>query len=233
MKRKLLFIIPWCLFFITFIMCIYTVNRAGLIHTVLAKLSIINEEPVYSDEYHSWSNCLEQLNISCDIAFIGDSITANGNFSEYFSELSVCNLGCYGDTIVDLESRVEQLSAVSPSKVFIMIGTNSLGCRTLKQCEQEYSEMIYLISSTVPSADLYFLSVLPVSDSAILGARNNRNICIFNQFIQNTVEDMGYTYIDLYSAYVVNGALNPSMTSDGLHITSYDLWVDSIEQYIN
>lgn len=206
--------------------------KSGLLSTLLIKVGIKEDVPINKDAYKSWSNCLEQLNIDADIVFIGDSITANGNFQSLIQDKTVCNLGCYGDQIWDVTARINAVKAVKPETIYIMIGTNSLACRTLEQAEKSYSVMADTYAETFPESRIVFLSVLPVTPKLEDGARTNTNISVFNDFVQATAKKHGTEYIDLFSLYVLDGGLNPQYTEDGLHITqdAYSIWVDAISK---
>lgn len=209
---------------------VFLALRSGLLYTLLIKIGLKEDVPVNKDPYASWTNCLFQLNLDVDVVFIGDSITAKGDFQSLISDKTVCNLGCYGDQIWDVTARIGGVKAVKPEKLFIMIGTNTLACRSLDQSIRSYSAMADKYVSTFPDCDIIFLSVLPVTTKSEQGARTNENIMKFNTFIQTTAEERNATYVDLFSVYELSGALNPAYTDDGLHITSdaYTLWVDAI-----
>ena len=205
-----------------------------MLYTLLIKIGLKEDAPVNKDPYASWTNCLSQLNLDVDVVFIGDSITAKGDFQSLISDSTVCNLGCYGDQIWDVTARIGGVKAVKPEKLFIMIGTNTLACRSLEQSMRSYSAMADKYASTFPECDIIFLSVLPVVAKAEQGARTNENISKFNTFIKATAEEHNAAYVDLFSVYEINGALNPAYTDDGLHITSdaYSLWVDAISNLL-
>jgi hypothetical protein len=75
---------------------------------------------------------------------------------------------------------------------------------------------------------------LPVSHQLEGGARTNGNIQKFNAFVQSIASDHNVTYIDLFSLYELDGALNQEYTKDGLHIIpeSYSLWIDAIHNAV-
>lgn len=199
---------------------------------MLSKSGLKEDAPINKDPYASWSNCLSQLHIDVDEAFIGDSITAKGDFQSLIHDKTVCNLGCYGDQIWDVTARISAVKAVTPEKLYIMIGTNTLACRSLRQAENSYSAMVEKYVSTLPDCEIVLLSVLPVLPKSEHGARTNENIQTFNVFIKSIADKYGIAYIDIYSVYELDGALNPAYTDDGLHIKpeSYALWVNAIRR---
>jgi len=204
--------------------------RSGIFSLLLVKLGLQEDVPVNKDPYKAWANCLNQLDIDADIVFIGDSITANGNFQSLIPNKTVCNLGCYGDQIWDVTARINAVKTVTPEEIYIMIGTNTLACRTLEQAMRSYSFMADTYISSLPDCKITFISILPVTAQLENGARTNTNIQIFNTFIRSTAEKLNSSYVDLFHLYVFDGALNPDYTNDGLHITkdSYSIWANAI-----
>lgn len=202
-----------------------------------------------TDTYHtnnkttvsSWNSCLEELNIDADVVFFGDSLTARYDWQKEFPEKKIVNLGLSGDSILDITQRVYMLNTVKPEKIFMMIGTNSLNNESkIDKYYNQYVKLCEKIRETVPSSELYIISVLPVSssnDNRFLGGIcgiNNAFIVKFNAKIQQYAEQNGLKYIDLYPYYVKDGSLNPEYSKDGLHITNeaYRFWVDAIREYV-
>lgn len=216
-----------------FIALIFVSVSSGYIDRLTYKLNIKTETPVTSDSYKSWENCLEQLNIKADVVFIGDSLTANGNFQKAFPNTSVCNLGCYGDRIVNVRSRISTVSSLHPSKVFIACGVNSLACRNLKTCKYQYKKLITECVKELPDTKIFICSVLPVADVKNPYCDNDK-IRNFNHYLKSLSQSQKLTFIDLYSAYEQNGSLPKKYTQDGLHLTSssYVIWYKLIKKYV-
>lgn len=180
----------------------------------------------------SWNTSLEQLGIDAEAVFFGDSITRNGNFQEYFEDASVVNLGVIGDTLEDMEERTGMISLVSPEKIFLMGGINSLAEEDPDSALEEYEALLNQIAEENPDAQIYVESVLPVSEDNTV---DNSDITAFNAGLEDLAESMELTYIDLYSLYVTeDGVLDPEMTSDGLHLKSdsYSLWYEAVEEFV-
>lgn len=211
---------------------VFLALRSTEFSTLLVKLGLREDVPVNKDPYKAWANCLDQLNIDADIVFIGDSITANGDFQSFFPDKTVCNLGCYGDQIWDVTARINAVKAINPEEIYIMVGTNTLACRSLEQAIRSYSLLADTYVDAFPECKIVFLSVLPVLPKLESGTRTNANIQKFNEFIQNTSKAHNASYIDLFPLYALNGQLNPDYSDDGLHITgsSYSIWIDSIRK---
>lgn len=103
---------------------------------------------------------------------------------------------------------------------------------------QTYSELLDLIHDAVPGARIYVESVLPIatfkeSKWKVDGVCKNSTIRFFNEKLKVLSQEKGMIYIDLYSAYEINGSLNPAYTVDGMHIYGhYEPWVDVLKKYI-
>ena len=63
---------------------------------------------------------------SADIVFLGDSITHEGSWEEYFLECQTVNRGINGDTVQGVIDRLPDVLALEPKKLFLMIGVNDL-----------------------------------------------------------------------------------------------------------
>ena len=164
----------------------------------------------------------------CDAVFFGDSITCDGNFDELFPELKIVNLGVYGDTLDDLLRRVPEVKAENPEKIFLLGGFNSLGPDNVEECLSEYSELLDALRTACPDAALIVQSVLPVGTEADWHGEINEAVRRFNEGILALAEEKGSPFVDLYAAYEKDGALDPALTRDGLHLNfnAYGPWAE-------
>ena len=183
----------------------------------------------------SWKTSLKQLGLDVDAVFFGDSITMGGDYQSYFDEASVVNLGVSGDTLEEMLSRTSMISSVSPEKIFIMGGINSLGYEDPETALEEYETLLDQIISENPDAEIYVESLLPVGEDNTVNSVDNSEVIEFNEGLQELAESRGLVYIDLYSLYVdEDGFLDANMTDDGLHPTSdsYTPWYEAVEEYV-
>ena len=182
----------------------------------------------------SWSTSLEQLGIDADVVFFGDSITRGGDFQSYLEEISVVNLGIVGDTLEDMMERTSMISSVSPEKIFIMGGVNSLDDEDVESALEEYDALLDQIIEENPDAEVYVESLLPIGEENTVNSVDNDEVVEFNTGLEQLAESKGLVYIDLHSLYVdEDGFLDSGRTADGLHLTSdsYDLWYKAVEGY--
>lgn len=176
-----------------------------------------------------WNQCLKKLNIDVDVAFYGNSITSGSDFREFFPDVSICNLGYPGDDLPGLRFRAYTIAAVNPEKVFVLGGINGLKQTTISSFTNQYTLMIKAIEESVPNAQIYLQSILPVKDKKL-----TEKIQECNSIIDSLANMYGCQYVDLFSIYVKDGAMNTEYSTDGTHLKSvhYDKWAERIRPYI-
>ena len=181
----------------------------------------------------SWNNCIEKLDMEIDVVFFGDSETAGGNFQKAFPDVKSINLGYIGEDVKGMLRRVDAIKAVKPKKVFLMAGINGLHQQTMDEFEYWYAALVDAIHESVPEAELYIESILPVTSYS--DYCDNGKIREANVVLQRLATERNIHYIDLYKAYAQDGVLPDDMTYDGLHLTeeAFSLWYDCIKELMN
>ena len=234
------FVAICCVAIFFFIISIVLFFHGGYPQRIIARFSPpkqIEFTATYNNKVlDAWNNCLTQLHVDADVVFFGDSITRRGSFDKYYPDKKICNLGIGSNTIVDMTDRVDMIELVSPEKVFVMGGINSLRDNTLEQSVSEYDTLLKEISEKSFS-EVFIISVLPISTdkSTALGLSTN-TIVSFNNSIKALADKYGFQYIDLHSKYVdSNGYINQAMTYDGVHLTdnAYQIWINEISSFMN
>ena len=182
----------------------------------------------------SKANCLNQLHITADIVFLGDSLSHHGNFDSLLPEYRVCNLGVPDDTIQGMRNRLNEVYSVSPRKIFVMGGINTLSKYNWKKSLSIYESLLNDLKKYFPESNICIQSLLPVSKNFEKFYISNDLIRKYNSKLSDIVRNYGFTYIDLFTAYSKDGYLNEEYTIDGLHLKpdSYTLWVDIIHKYL-
>ena len=211
------------------------IMRGGYYNIILAKLGI-KEQAVKTDwTLVGWERSLDQLNCDADIVFYGDSLTSGGNFQEHFPDWKIVNLGIPGDSLLGMKNRAKMLSSVTPEKIFIMGGINSLTDKNSDSVFQDYKNMLNAVLDAVPDAQIYIESILPISLEKEKECADNSVIAAFNQRLESLALEKNITYIDLYSLYVLNGEMNPELTKDGVHLqpSAYEYWFCEIQKYVD
>lgn len=185
----------------------------------------------------AWSNTLDKLNYDSDIVFFGNSLTYYSNFSAYFPETKVVNLGYPGQGLKGMLLRHKQISSVKPEKIFVMAGINDLRLDKMNfpEFKYYYSQLIDSIVVNNPHSKIYIENVLPVNHSIDAKHPQTGHITNANLFISELAKSKGIQYIDLYKAFADDdGELIKKFTDDGIHINSkgYDVWASILEEYI-
>lgn len=93
--------------------------------------------------------------------FLGDSITARGEWSKWFPGKYVVNCGVPGDTTEDVLNRLDPILAEEPGRVILMVGINDVNrSSTTQQIINNYSVILEKMS---PVPEVVVVSVLPIS----------------------------------------------------------------------
>ncbi len=178
---------------------------------------------------------LNKMRYDSDIVFFGDSITRGSDFQEYFPNVRIVNLGYSGDDLVRSLRRINQIKALMPEKIFLLIGINGLGTKSDIDFKSEYMTLVDSIIQCMPSSELYLQSILPVNEfKKDKSVANNQKISNANQIIQGISKEKGLIYIDLFSLFSHTGGLPDSLTVDGVHLlpSAYQIWAREISGYV-
>lgn len=182
-----------------------------------------------------WNNTLEKLDYDADIVFFGDSITANSDFRKYFPDKKIVTLGYSGDNLLGMQDRIPGLVAMNPEQVFVMGGINGLKSYTIDVGKSRYDTLLSMLKEELPGAQIYVLSVLPVSHEKEKRVCSNEVIDDFNVKIKELAEYYDCIYVDLNSLYEdEDGYMRKELTTDGVHLylEAYDIWAEEIRKYI-
>lgn len=210
--------------------------------TILAvTLACHAQERKYSTFYYQRATLFEELPItSRDIVFLGNSITNGAEWGELFNNKHVKNRGISGDICMGVYDRLDAILKGKPAKIFLLIGINDVNRGTSADTIVSRIRMIaQKIKIDSPKTKLYLQSVLPVTDHyKMFQGHTSRWQVIpeINKGLIRLAEEMGVTYIDLYSHFVdeKTGKMNTDYTNDGLHLLGkgYLKWVEIVKPYI-
>lgn len=173
------------------------------------------------------------LNKTCckkgQTVLVGDSITEIWNITDLFAcytektSLAVYNRGISGDTSDRLLERIrENVTAIEPKNIVLLIGTNDLGVG----CDTDFtalnvSKTLDIIKADCPNAKVILQAVYPVNssiDRCMVGARKNSDIKTLNQKLRAIAEEKIVIFADFTELLSdKNGIFNKEYTYDGLH----------------
>lgn len=182
-----------------------------------------------------WTNMLEKMDYDADVVFFGNSIARDGDFQRYFSKKRICNLGRGSDDLDGLIFRISQIRAVKPEKVFVMAGIVGLYLQTEDEFESKYQRMVDSIRSSVPEAEIYLQSILPVNHKMKKrGIASSEKIIKSNKTIAEIAARSNCVYVDLWALYEQDGEMPKELTRDGVHLfpEAYERWMEEIREYI-
>lgn len=185
-----------------------------------------------TDKYKSKLQAHSMLKIdSTDVVFVGNSITENFEWGEYFDNPKIKNRGIGSDVIRGVTYRLNTIG--SPNKLFLLIGINDLNKnRDLKKVSADYTDLLSKLSSKNKVKEIYVISILPTE--GVLTKLNPR-IIKANEVLKELAPRFNAKFIDIHSKLVgVDGALKKQYSVDGVHLTetAYTLICKELSNYL-
>lgn len=170
------------------------------------------------------------------IIMLGNSITAECEWSELLENPNILNRGVIGDGTSDILNRLDDVIAMKPKKIFLLIGVNDLLFLPLSTITENYEKIVNQLLLETPNTKLYLESVLPVHNDFRRNGMKNEDIDILNKNIEQIAQKRGQVFINLNEKFKnTEGGLNPEYSLDGIHLNGkgYLLFKDIISPYIN
>ena len=170
------------------------------------------------------------------IIMLGNSITAECEWSELLENPNILNRGVIGDGTSDILNRLDDVIAMKPKKIFLLIGVNDLLFLPLSTITENYEKIVNRLLLESPNTKLYLESVLPVHNDFRRNGMKNEDIDILNKNIEQIAQKRGQVFINLNEKFKnTEGGLNPEYSLDGIHLNGkgYLLFKDIISPYIN
>ena len=170
------------------------------------------------------------------IIMLGNSITAECEWSELLENPNILNRGVIGDGTSDILNRLDDVIAMKPKKIFLLIGVNDLLFLPLSTITENYEKIVNQLLLETPNTKLYLESVLPVHNDFRRNGMKNEDIDILNKNIEQIAQKQGHIFINLNEKFKnTEGGLNPEYSLDGIHLNGkgYLLFKDIISPYIN
>tara|TARA_A100001015_G_C14766833_1_gene623642 strand:- start:104 stop:607 length:504 start_codon:yes stop_codon:yes gene_type:complete len=126
MKKRLLifFTLSLSTFFYGIVVGKYEVFPYQLIKILKNKATVVDNSK--SPMAYEKIRLFKHFSPKADVAFIGDSITYAGRWSEFFPYIRVVNRGVGGDKTSDILSRLDSVLSTEPTKAYLMIGINDI-----------------------------------------------------------------------------------------------------------
>jgi lysophospholipase L1-like esterase len=170
------------------------------------------------------------------IIFLGDSITARGEWSKVLNDDTVVNGGVDGDITSRVLRRLKYITDRNPSKVFSLLGINDIRKNIPDVViAGNYLKIIGEIHNKCPKTIIYVQGVLPINPELPHFSRHydkQDHILALNTLLASHAKEGNYIYIDIFHLFAdVNGHLSSQHSYDGLHLrqSAYPIWVDYLK----
>ncbi len=163
--------------------------------------------------------------------FLGDSITAGGDWNAWFPDISISELSVPGDSLEQILYRIDMIRMLNPQKVFLLAGVNNISRSHYDNTIRNTYSLILQKLNTM-ACEVYVQSILPVREPSKV---DNNRISQANEIIKKLAMEYGCEYIDLHNAFTdTNGEMKKGLTTDGVHLNEYGyaVWREQIRDYI-
>jgi lysophospholipase L1-like esterase len=216
------------------------IGRFGLMVAAVAAASGLRAEPSAKAgrhmSYYEVRRGLFALSKikTAPIVMLGDSLTEAGPWTDLTGCLSIANRGIGGDTTAKLRDRLDDIVALHPRAIFLMIGVNDI---TLNVPGDATAANLRAILDRLGATDahLFVSYVLPVA-ARYPKKRVNKEIPKLNDVIAKlTAGRPRITMIEARpSLGGADGYLREEFSYDGLHLTpkGYAVLRDAIAPYV-
>lgn len=186
---------------------------------------------IYQAYPHFYEKMIEFVNenkniSSCDVCFVGDSLTEMMDVS-FFKDFTCVNRGIISDksagVLMTLDDRVIK---TNPKTIFLLIGSNDI-CDgyTLKQIENNIVDIIDYCKEHIKGVRFIVSTILPPCyynashvDQIYPNCRDILKIKALNEFIISLKDN-----VEVFDSYSIlsdeNGSLSVNDTIDGVHLT--------------
>ncbi len=169
------------------------------------------------------------------IVMLGNSITAECEWSELLENPNILNRGVIADGTSDILNRLDDIIVMKPQKIFLLIGVNDLLYLPPNIIMQNYESTVSRIRNESPQTVLYLESILPIHNDLRRNSMKNEDINALNTNIQALAQKYQLTYIDVHSKLKnTEGSLKAELTLDGIHLNGegYLLFKEVLMPYI-
>lgn len=164
------------------------------------------------------------------VVMLGDSITAQGDWSTLLAGHDVANEGYSGFTTRQLLDPAARVAASRPAIVFVLTGSNDVrdglpSSTTLA----DLTALVEMFEDESPETELVIQTLLPRGDKAEPTRRTNAALRDF-------ALEHGLVLLDLFAVFDDGrGSLRDEHTSDGWHLTDkgYLVWADVVERQLD
>lgn len=174
--------------------------------------------------------------------FIGDSISTGLSLYGFLDQDNVfAQQGLAPSTALDAEidgvTLSAKIAAFKPKKIFVMLGTNSVGYADNETLAASMNELVEKISG-LTKAKIYVISIPPITPEAEQSDENEltkKDIDDYNEKLKTAVSGSGASFIDLNSVLSnSDGYFDADYAEmDGIHFmgTTYEVMLSYLQKH--
>lgn len=174
--------------------------------------------------------------------FIGDSISTGLSLYGFLDQDNVfAQQGLAPSTALDAEidgvTLSDKIAAFKPKKIFVMLGTNSVGYADNETLAASMNELVEKISG-LTKAKIYVISIPPITPEAEQSDENEltkKDIDDYNAKLKTAVSSSGASFIDLNSVLSnSDGYFDADYAEmDGIHFmgTTYEVMLSYLQKH--
>lgn len=174
--------------------------------------------------------------------FIGDSISTGLSLYGFLDQDNVfAQQGLAPSTALDAEidgvTLSDKIAAFKPKKIFVMLGTNSVGYADNETLAASMNELVEKISD-LTKAKIYVISIPPITPEAEQSDENEltkKDIDDYNAKLKTAVSGSGASFIDLNSVLSnSDGYFDADYAEmDGIHFmgTTYEVMLSYLQKH--
>ncbi len=169
------------------------------------------------------------------IVMLGNSLTAECEWAELLDNQDIINRGIIGDGTDDILNRLDDVIAMKPKKVFLLVGVNDLMFHPPQYIIENYEKIVLHVRAGTPKTQLYLEAILPIHNDLRRTGMKNEDIRTVNEGIKRIAEKEGLIYIDTHTPFTnKEGALKTELSLDGVHLNGegYLIFKEILKKYV-
>ena len=162
-----------------------------------------------------------------DIAFIGDSLTDGGEWSDFFPNKRVVNRGVGLDKASDILIRIDSIISTKPGKAYIMVGINDIYQYVpVYDILENYSLIVDALLNA--NAEVVIQSTIQCQLSKC-GTKFVNSVNTLNDGLEELATEKEVSFLNLEELSDQAG-LDSKYTTDGIHLNAegYLYWVQKL-----
>ena len=172
----------------------------------------------------------EFIETNADVIMLGDSLTDENEWHEFFPDIKIINRGIRGQSSQEVLNRIQPVLRTQTKHTFLMIGINDIFRSYTSESLIENSRKILDLLLEKNHKPI-LQSILHVS---LDQEDTNKRIKEVNTELMQLAKDLNVVFIDLNTTLAPQGYLEKKYTYDGIHLTGigYEMWAKQIAPII-